>query len=276
VKNAIGDVHWNVPSTTFTAVSSNTYTVHATNICGTVTKTVPVTVVPLPRVVANNDTTVCYERNVTLGTKQHIGALNWNSPLTVKVTGPQTYTVTASNECGSASDEMTVDIFAPIRFTAPNPLPPYNYKRFYEQELSFENAEQPVYFRWLGSLPDGMTITPNGILRGTPMITGYNFNSHRFILFLEDDRGCAVSQEFLLSPRFFAPNVIIRDGGENSHFLPDFDVEIYNRQGVLLHTGKGWSGTSGSSQVLPGTYFYKVNVMQDGKQHQYMGHINVL
>jgi hypothetical protein len=232
--------------------------------------------VPLPQVVANNDTTVCYEREVTLGTQQHIGTLNWNSPLTVKVAGPQTYTVTANNECGTASDEMAVDIFAPVQFTVPNPLPPYKYKKFYEQELSFENAEQPVYLRWLGSLPEGMTITPNGILRGMPMVTGHNFNSHRFTLFLEDGHGCAVSREFLLPPLFSAPNVIIRDGGENSHFLPDFDVEIYNRQGVLLHKGKGWLGASGSSQVSPGTYFYKVNVIQDGEQYQYMGHINVL
>ena len=231
---------------------------------------------PLPAVVANNDTTVCYEREVTLGTRHHIGALRWNSPLVVKVTGPQTYTVTASNECGTASDEMTVDIFAPIRFTVPSPLPPYTHRGFYEQELSFENAERPVYLRWLGSLPDGMTITPDGILRGTPMTTGYNFNSHRFTLFLEDYRGCAAAQEFLLPARFSAPNTIIRDGGENSHFLHDFEVEIYRRQGILLHKGKGWLGTSGSSQVPPGTYFYKVNVMQDGEQHQHMGYVTVL
>jgi hypothetical protein len=276
VKSAIGDVHWSVSSTTFTAVSSGTYTAYATNFCGTASQTVHVTVVPLPRVVANNDTTVCYEREVTLGTRHHIGALRWNSPLTVKATGPQTYTVTASNECGMASDEMTVDVFTPIQFTVQNPLPPYTYKRFYEQELSFENAEHPVYLRWLGSLPEGMTITPDGILRGMPMTTGYNFNSHRFTLFLEDYRGCATAQEFLLPARFSAPNVIIRDGGENSHFLPDFDLEIYNRQGVLLHKGKGWLGTSGSSQVPRGTYFYKINIMQDGALHQYMGHINVL
>ena len=171
---------------------------------------------------------------------------------------------------------MTVDIFTPIRFTVPNPLPPYKYKKYYEQELSFENAEHPVYLRWLGSLPEGMTITPDGILRGTPMVTGYNFNSHRFTLFLEDSYGCEVSQEFLLSPIFYAPNAMIRDGSENSHFLPDFELEIYNRQGVLIHKGKGWLGASSSSQVPPGTYFYKVNVMQDGEQRQYMGYITVL
>jgi hypothetical protein len=276
VKSAIGDIHWNVPDTIFTAVASDTYTVYATNLCGTASQTVPVTVVPLPRVVANNDTTVCYERGVTLCTQQHTGALSWNGPPTVKVTGPQTYTVTASNECGTVSDEMAVDIFAPIRFTVPNPLPPYKYKRYYEQELSFENAEHPVYLRWLGSLPDGMMITADGILRGTPMVTGYNFNSHHFTLFLEDSHSCTTSQEFSLPPLFSAPNTIIRDGGENSHFLPDFNLEIYNRQGILLHKGKGWLGTSGSSQVSPGTYFYKVDVMQDGEQHQYMGYITVL
>jgi hypothetical protein len=276
VKSATGDVHWDVPNTTFTAVASNTYTVYATNLCGAASQTVQVTVVPLPRVVANNDTTVCSGREVTLGTQQHIGTLSWDSPLTVKVTGLQTYTVTASNECGTASDEMTVDIFAPVRFTVSNPLPPYKYKKFYEQELSFENAEQPIYLRWLGTLPEGMTITPNGILRGMPMVTGYNFNSHRFTLFLEDGHGCTVSQEFLLPPLFSAPNAIIRDGGENAHFLPDFDLEIYNRQGILLYKGHGWLGASGASQVPPGTYFYKVTFMQDGEQRQHMGYITVL
>jgi hypothetical protein len=171
---------------------------------------------------------------------------------------------------------MAVDIFVPIRFTVPNSLPPYKYKKYYEQELSFEHAAHPVYLRWLGSLPDGLMITADGILRGMPAVTGYNFDSHRFTLSLEDSHSCTASQEFLLPQHFAAPNAIIRDGGENSHFLPDFDLEIYNRQGLLVHTGRGWLGTSGASRVPPGTYFYKVNVMQDGKPHQYMGYITVL
>jgi hypothetical protein len=276
VKSATGNVHWNVPATTFTAVASNTYTVYATNLCGTATKTVPVTVVPLPRVVANNDTTVCYKEEVTLGTQQHIGALKWNSPLTVKVTGPQTYTVIASNECGTAFDEMTVDIFTPVRFILPNMLPPYNYKRYYEKDLLLEKSEHPVYLQWLGSLPEGMTITSGGVLRGIPTNTGQNFDSHRFTLSLEDSHNCAFSQEFLLTPLFSTPNAIIRDGSENAYFLPDFDLEIYNRQGVLVHKGKGWNGTSGYRQVPTGTYFYKVNVMQDGELRQYMGYVTVL
>jgi hypothetical protein len=262
-------------STTVNAV--NTYNVTGTDQNGCKdTAEVTTTERPLPQVTANNDTVVCPEREVTLGTQYHIGALSWNSPQTVKVTGPQTYTVTASNECGSTSDSMAVDIFAPIRFTVPNPLPSYKYRKYYEQALSFENAAYPVYLRWLGTLPEGMTITADGILRGTPMITGYNFDSHRFTLFLEDNHGCAVSQEFVLTPLFYAPTAIIRDGGENSHFLPDFDLEIYNRQGILIHSGRGGLGTSGASQVSPGTYFYKVTLMQDGEQRQYMGYITVL
>jgi hypothetical protein len=228
-----------------------------------------------PHVVANNDTVVCLEREVTLGTKQHLGTLSWNTPQTVKVTERRTYTVTAGNECGTVSDDITVDIFPPIRF-APNPLPPYNYKKYYEQELLLENVAYPIYLRWLGSLPDGITLTADGILRGMPMVTDYDFNSHRFTLFLEDSHGCMATQEFVLTPHFSAPNVIVRDGGENSHFLPDFNLEIYNRQGVLIYKGRGWLGTSGASQVSPGTYFYKVNMMQDGVQHQYMGSITVL
>jgi hypothetical protein len=276
VKSATGNVHWNVPGTTFTAVASETYTVYATNLCGTATKTVPVTVVPLPRVVANNDTTVCYEEEVTLGTQQHVGALKWNSPLTIRVTGPQTYTVTATNECGIASDKMTVDIFTPVQLTLPDMLPPYKYKKYYEQALLLQDAGHPVCFRWLGSLPDGLTITTDGILRGMPKITGHNFDSHRFTVNLEDEYGCTASRAFSLTPLFFAPNSIIRDGSENAYFLPDFDLEIYNRQGVLIHKGRGWAGTSGSSQVPRGTYYYKVDVMQDGELRQYMGHINVL
>jgi hypothetical protein len=33
---------------------------------------------------------------------------------------------------------------------------------------------------------------------------------------------------------------------------------------------------SEGSQVSPGTYFYKVTVVQDGVQHQYMGYVTVL
>jgi hypothetical protein len=230
---------------------------------------------PRPRVVANNDTVVCMGREVTLGTKQHLGTLRWNTPQTVKVTERRTYTVTAGNECGTVSDDMTVDIFAPVLF-APNPLPPYTYKKYYLQALSFENAAYPIYLRWVGSLPDGITLSADGILRGMPVVTGSDFNSHRFTLFLEDSHGCIATQEFVLTPHFSAPNAIIRDGDENAHFLPDFDLEIYNRQGLLVHRGRGWFGTSGASQVSTGTYFYKVKVMQDGVAHQYMGYITVL
>jgi hypothetical protein len=276
VKSAVGDIHWSVPQTTFPVVASGTYTVYATNMCGIASQAVYITAVPPPQVVANNDTVVCYGSDVTLGTQQHIGSLSWNSPLTVRVTEPQTYTVTASNECGAVSDDMAVDAFAPILFTAPDPLPSYKYKKYYEQKLSFENAAHPVHLRWLGSLPDGLTITPDGVLRGMPIITGDNFDSHRVTVFRDDDHGCTASQAFLLTPLFHAPNAIIRDGGKNSHFLPDFDLEIFNRQGIILHKGRGWLGTSGSSQVPIGTYFYKVNITQDGKLLQYMGFITVL
>jgi hypothetical protein len=277
VKSVTGDVHWNVPETTFKAVASSTYTVRAANSCGTTTpKTVSVVVVPPPQVVANNDTVVCYGSNITLGTRYHIGDLSWNAPLTVNVTGPQTYTVTAANECGAEFDDMAVDIFPPILFTVSDPLPPYKYRTYYEHKLSFEHAEPPVHLRWMGSLPDGMTIMPDGTLRGMPGATGHNFDSHRFTLMVEDGNGCTASRAFLLTPLFFAPNTMVRDGSENAYFLPDFEVEIFNRQGVLLHKGMGWTGTSGASQVPPGTYFYKAEVMQDGERHQYMGYITVL
>jgi hypothetical protein len=276
VKSATGDVHWNVPSTTFTAVASDHYIVYAVNMCGIASQTVPVTVVPLPRVVANNDTTVCAGREVTLGTQQHLGTLSWDTPLTVEVTGHHIYTVTATNECGTAADEQAVDIFPPIRFTVPNPLPPYRYKTFYEQQLTFDHAVPPVYLRWFGTLPEGLTMSPTGLLHGLPAVTSHNFNSHRFTVFLEDGHGCAASQEFALPPLFSAPNAIIRDGGDNAHFLPDFDVEIYNRQGILVHEGRGWRGTSGASPVPRGTYFYRVTFLQDGEPHQHMGYVTVL
>jgi hypothetical protein len=269
---------WNTGATaaSITVRAANTYSVTGSDRNGC-ENTAQATVEerPAPQVTANNDTMVCYGNEVTLGTQQHTGTLRWNSSLTVKVTGPQTYTVTARNECGMASDNMVVDVFAPTLTTVPD-LPPYKYKEYYEQRLLFENADPPAYLQWVGSLPGGLTITPDGMLRGMPMITGHNFDSHRFTVFLEDQHDCKASQSFLLTPLFHAPNAIIRDGGENAQFLPDFDLEIFNRQGVVIHRGKGWRGTSGSSQVPPGTYFYKVEVVQDGVPRQYMGYITVL
>jgi hypothetical protein len=230
---------------------------------------------PAPQVTANNDTVVCYGDAVVLGTLRHTGVIGWSGPLSVAVTRPATYTVTASNECGTAVDEMVVDVVTPALVAAPD-LPPYKYKEYYRQQLFTDDPGRPVYLRWAGSLPGGLSITPDGVLCGMPAVTGRHFDSHRFTVFLEDSYGCEASQSFLLTPLFHAPNAIIRDGGTNSRFLPDFDLEIFNRQGILLHRGRGWLGTSGSTRVPTGTYFYKVEVMQDGVPRQYMGYIAVL
>lgn len=114
-----GNLLWSPGGATTSSINVNpsatqTYTVTASNSCGTTSDAVLVTVTPLPAVTASADQNVCIGDPVTLGTSGVVGNLLWSpggettASITVNPTGSTTYTVTASNSCGSVSDIVEV------------------------------------------------------------------------------------------------------------------------------------------------------------------------
>ncbi len=107
---------WNTSATTasITVNTSGIYTVTATNTCGSDTQTIAVNVLPLPvaQITAGGPTTFCSGGNVTLTASGGTTYL-WNTSATtaaITVNTSGTYTVTASNTCGSDTETIAVNV----------------------------------------------------------------------------------------------------------------------------------------------------------------------
>ena len=57
------------------------------------------------------------------------------------------------------------------------------------------------------------------------------------------------------APKVFDP----QGNGGSELFLKDFEIKLYNRNGILMFQGNGgWNGTYNGIMVNAGTYFYVV------------------
>lgn len=113
-----GNYLWNTGQTsssiTVSPTATGTYSVTVSNSCGTSTSAVNVTVNPLPAASAGNNVTICPGGSTFL-TASGTGNYVWNTgastvSIIVSPTITTTYTVTASNSCGSSSSPVTVTI----------------------------------------------------------------------------------------------------------------------------------------------------------------------
>lgn len=113
--NDPGGVLWSTGETTpsITVTEPGTYEVLLTSNCDKlVTSIVIEEATPLPTLeVSSSETTLCADGTATL-TAVSNGLVNWpdgSSGDTFTVTGPGSYTVTASNNCGESSETITID-----------------------------------------------------------------------------------------------------------------------------------------------------------------------
>jgi hypothetical protein len=264
-------------------VSGNeTYTVIAENVCGTYSASMHVTALPLPAVnVIKTDTSICY--GMSLNLKELIdplyyGILQWTPESGASITEPNMYVVTASTKnCGSDQDTLYVNVYKPL-LLLPNDsqLPYYNAQDPYE--LSFQTLQGvPVLsYSINGTLPPGLTMI-NGHISGKPTLGPYDYNTHRLEVSVVDGHQCRVSKEYILAPEWKAANVLLPMGdAENAVFLPNYNLEVYNRNGLLLHKGMGWNGVWNNTYVPAGAYFYKVNILIDNVPEERMSYVVVL
>lgn len=88
------------------------YTVHVTNVCGTGSDQIEVTVVEPPSVYLGPDTTLCPGETLVLTTLPTEGTYTWQDGSdtdSFTVNNPGTYSLSVSNFCGIASDAVQVD-----------------------------------------------------------------------------------------------------------------------------------------------------------------------
>ena len=93
--------------------------VYGSNPCGeTETRSLTVMVVSDPHVTAMDDTSICEGGSVLLDVLSSYGNLEWNvANLTVSPPQETTYSVTASNVCGAAEDQVIIGVDTPPYLT---------------------------------------------------------------------------------------------------------------------------------------------------------------
>ncbi len=118
-------------------------------------------------------------------------------------------------------------------------------------------AQTDTEFKW--EMGDGSILTGNNIQ--------YSYNlqtpelGYIITLTATTKSGCTEVQTKTIEVIPFIPNVITPNGdGINDRFMVDFDVTIYDRNGIKLYKGfSGWDGTYKGKPVDPDTYFYLVS-----------------
>lgn len=97
--------------------TAGTYTAGATDACYTYTASVTVTASPAPSVTVTPATgSICNGQNITINASNINGTLSWSNGGTgnsISVNTPGTYTATATNSCGTATDSSVITLSNP-------------------------------------------------------------------------------------------------------------------------------------------------------------------
>jgi gliding motility-associated-like protein len=101
----------------------------------------------------------------------------------------------------------------------------------------------------------------------------YYLEHGEYTLTVTDGWGCVITNTLLIGEPMVIddlPNVFTPDGdGINDVFLPNFNIEIYNRWGMLLYKGRdGWDGRYKGQMMPAGTYFYILTDDDTGKSYK--------
>lgn len=105
---------------TFTAVSAGNYSCTVTSSCSTVSDAVQISVINPPYIFLGNDTSVCSNQNILLDAGSGFASYLWQdgtSNQTFLAAPAGNYSCTVSNNCGTASDALTIsELFPPVIF----------------------------------------------------------------------------------------------------------------------------------------------------------------
>jgi len=171
----------------FTSASFNV-TAPALTATVSTTSASPTSILPIPFAVSFSPLSVGSTFTVsdvtvtggTLTSGSFAGSGNGPYTFTVTPSGPGTVSVSvaagvasdANNTFNSASNTVNVQFQAPTITVAPATLPGGTQGVAYSQTLTASGGTAPYTFSFTGALPTGLTLTPAGLLSGTPTATG--------------------------------------------------------------------------------------------------------
>jgi gliding motility-associated-like protein len=274
-----------VSSSTISVSVAGTYTLSATNSCGTDTATISVSTLTVPNVSISpsGSTTICLGDILTLNASGSTSYL-WSNGATgnsINVTSQGLYYVIASNICGADTAIINVGIDSVTALFSGNVL-----SGTYPLIVDFTNNSSSTAITYSWSFGDGnssSTFSPSNTFQ-TPGI-------YSVTLTVTNSNGCTDSYTIqitvlenpseLIIPNVFTPNndnnndlFIVTSSG-----LKEFNCVIYDRWGLrlveLTSVTMGWDGRTSSGVTLSdGTYYYIIKAQgQDDKVYNKTGYV---
>lgn len=226
-----------------------------------------------------SDTTMCVgDLHATLSVS---GAAKyfWNTVTkdttnSIVVTAPGTYLVTGADKRGcKKSININVGVYQ---------LPSVDFKTsatfldIRHNQLTCTIPAQPdVNYTW--DMGDGLTET-GPTIQHTYNITK-DLRDYTILLTAASVYGCTQSATAIVDVVPFIPNVFSPNGdGINDLFMPDMEIEVFDRNGVILYKGtSGWDGTYKGRHMDPDTYFYYFRYFdRNQKEHTRKGFITLV
>jgi gliding motility-associated-like protein len=245
--------------------SSGNYGVTVTNGCGSKDTSISVTVTPLPVAIITGATSICAGDSVLLAAFGG-NTFSWSNGMTtssIYVSSSGTYSVTATNACGTSTAQITVHVNkVTVSCTADSTSGVAAFT------VNFSSISSTSASTWSWNFGDSTT-APGATATHTYTSSG----TYTAVLTVTDSNGCQAQASVLITvsdvvswiiiPNVFTPN----DDGVNDLFqinsmgITDFELKIFDRWGVeiaeLLAPNQGWDGrTSGGVKVSNGTYYY--------------------
>jgi gliding motility-associated-like protein len=211
-----------------------------------------------------------------LGAKKYIWDPTKEVTPSIVVTSPGRYVVTGTSLLG-CKKTITVNV-------KEYPLPEFDIKTSTlllnprnTTLLSSVIPEEGVTYNW--DMGDGTTA--QGIEVDHTYDLSSTINSYTVSLTATDTLGCIKSKSVLVevSDGIFIPNVFTPNGdGINDLFMPDADLQIMDRNGLVLYKGtSGWDGTYNGRVMTPDTYFYLMHYNdRGGKERTRKGFITLV
>lgn len=193
---------------------------------------------------------------------------SWNTGETtekITVDKPGIYTVTGRNETYCANT-LSVNV-------QENPLPLVDFSlsdyiidsRNNSVTVTAKGDDDVNYFWDMG---DGTTET------GPTIQHYYNINNsqneYSITLTGINPQGCSNTKTIKLNVEIFIPNIFSPNGDDiNDIFMPDVDLEVFNRNGMTLYKGlSGWDGNYNGKEMPDDTYYYVVSYKDNKGQVQ--------
>jgi len=226
---------------------------------GCISDTLKLTVFQLPEINLTVDGTqnFCTGESTTL-TASGATTYSWSTgekTNAITVTKPGIYTVTGLNTSGcekSVSINFVENYLPKADFNLSDSFVDSRHNMLSGKAL----PEAGVNYLW--DMGDGTT--ENGTDIEHTYHVNNSLNEYKIILTATNMSGCTSTSTKTVDIIFFVPNFFSPDGnGINDIFMPDVELEIFNRNGISLYKGtSGWDGNYQGKKMPDDTYFYAI------------------